>query len=109
MCIPRLVNVGNCRHDLSEEFSALCLTQSVSVYNVIEQLSPGAVFQNLTHHSRLGSHRKQPLTLTLKASTDTDHVNLCVRLQNLQQFTDVLVTQNLHGGDLQADPWQILS
>ena len=102
MCIPRLVNVGNCRHDLSEEFSALCLTQSVSVYNVIEQLSAGAVFQNLTHNSRrLGSYQKQAVI--------TDHVNLRVRLQNLQQFTDVLVTQNLHGGDLQADPWQVLS
>ena len=103
MCIPRLVNVGNCRHDLSEEFSALCLTQSVSVYNVIEQLSSGAVFQNLTQYSKskLGSYQKQAVI--------TDHVNLRVRLQNLQQFTDVLVTQNLHGGDLQADPRQVLS
>ena len=103
MCIPRLVNVGNCRHDLSEEFSALCLTQSVSVYNVIEQLSSGAVFQNLTSIQYL-DHIYSRLAIT-----DTDHVNLRVRLQNLQQFTDVLVTQNLHGGDLKADPRQVLS
>ena len=32
---------------LSEEFSALCLAQSVSVHNVVEQLSPRAILQ---HH-----------------------------------------------------------
>ena len=32
---------------LSEEFSALCLAQSVSVHNVVEELSPRAILQ---HH-----------------------------------------------------------
>ena len=79
---------------LSEEFSALCFTQPVSVHNVVKQLSPWTILQH--------------------------HVDFCVRLQNLQikkaqtqekvngawefyleEFADVLMTKHLHSSNFQ--------
>ena len=83
----------HCRH-LSEEFSALCFTQPVSVHNVVKQLSAWTILQH--------------------------HVDFCVRLQNLQikktqtqvkvsgawefyleEFADVLMTEHLHSSNFQ--------
>ena len=56
--VPSLVDVGDPRHDLSEELPTLGLAESVPVHNVVEQLSAGTVLQDLNQRPvrrRLGT------------------------------------------------------
>ena len=55
--VPRLVDVGHARHDLSEELPALHLAESVSVHYVVKQLPPWAVLQHLQQSPVRGEWR----------------------------------------------------
>ena len=45
--VAGLVDVGDAGHDLPEELAALRLAESVPVHDVVKQLSPRAILQDL--------------------------------------------------------------
>lgn len=72
---------------LSEEFSALCLTEPVPIYNVVKQLSPWTILQ---HHVDFGVRLKNL----------RDNVNMRKAIfdiaSHLEKLADVLVTEHFH-------------
>ena len=56
---------------LSEEFSALCLTEPVPIYNVVKQLSPWTILQ---HHVDFGVRLKN---LRHNVNTEENHFRYC--------------------------------